>query len=48
MRMQRWAQSGVLQVVFEKLQEMQVVKIKASAASIDSTIVKVHPDGTGA
>ena len=48
MRMQRWAQSGVLQVVFEKLQEMQVVKMKVSAASIDSTIVQVHPDGTGA
>ena len=48
MRMQRWAQSGVLQLVFEKLQEMQVVKMKVSAASIDSTIVKVHPDGTGA
>ena len=48
MRMQRWAKSGVLQVVFEKLQEMQVVKMKVSAASIDSTIVKVHPDGTGA
>ena len=48
MRMQRWAQSGVLQVVCEKLQEMQVVKIKVSAASIDSTIVQVHPDGTGA
>ena len=48
MRMQRWAQSGVLQVVCEKLQDMQVFNIKVSAASIDSTSVQVHPDGTGA
>jgi hypothetical protein len=32
----------------KKLQEMQVVNIKVSAASIDSKNVKLHPDGTGA
>jgi transposase len=47
-RMNRWAKSGVLDSVFEKLQREQVVRIKIEAVSLDSTIVKVHPDGTGA
>jgi transposase len=47
-RMNRWAKSGVLDSVFEKWQREQVVRIKIEAVSLDSTIVKVHPDGTGA
>jgi transposase len=47
-RMNRWAKSGVLDRLFEKLQREQVVRIKLEAVSLDSTIVKVHPDGTGA
>jgi transposase len=47
-RMNRWAKSGVLDRVFEKLQEEQLIRIKIEAVSLDSTIVKVHPDGTGA
>ena len=47
-RMNRWAKNGVLDRVFEKLQLEQIVRIKIEAFSIDSTIVKVHPDGTGA
>ena len=47
-RMNRWAKSGVLDRVFEKLQTEQIVRIKIEAVSLDSTIVKVHPDGTGA
>ena len=34
--------------VFQRLQESQIVGIKIEAVSLDSTIVKVHPDGTGA
>jgi transposase len=34
--------------VFEELQQAQVVRIKIEAVSLDSAIVKVHPDGTGA
>jgi transposase len=47
-RMNRWAKSGVLDRVFEKLQMEQIVRIKLEAFSLDSTSVKVHPDGTGA
>ena len=48
MRMNRWAKAGVLGRVFRALQEEEVIQIKVEALSIDSTIVKVHPDGTGA
>ena len=48
MRMNRWAKSGVLNRVFEKLQMEQIVRIKIEAFALDSTSVKVHPDGTGA
>ena len=47
-RMNRWSKSGVLDRVFEELQRARVVRIKIEAVSLDSTIVKVHPDGTGA
>ena len=47
-RMNRWAKAGVLDRVFSALQEQQIIRIKIEAMSVDSTIVKVHPDGTGA
>ena len=47
-RMNRWSKSGVLDQVFELLQKEQIVRIKIEAVKMDSTIVKVHPDGTGA
>ena len=47
-RMNRWAKNGVLDRVFEQLQMEQIVRIKIEAFSLDSTSVKVHPDGTGA
>ena len=47
-RMNRWAKSGVLQKVFEQLQQQQIIRIKIEAVSMDSTSIKVHPDGTGA
>ena len=47
-RMNRWSKSGVLDRVFEQLKQSQVVRIKIEAVSLDSTSIKVHPDGTGA
>ena len=47
-RMNRWSKAGVLDRVFEQLQQAQVVRIKIEAVSLDSTSIKVHPDGTGA
>ena len=46
--MNRWSKAGVLDRVFEQLQRAQVVRIKIEAVSLDSTSIKVHPDGTGA
>lgn len=47
-RMNRWSKNGVLDRVFQELQREQIVRIKIEAVSLDSTVVKVHPDGTGA
>ena len=46
-RMNRWSKSGVLDRIFEQLQHAQIVRIKIEAVSLDSTMIKVHPDGTG-
>ena len=48
MRMNRWAKNGVLDRVFEKLQLEQIVRVQIEVLGLDSTSVKVHPDGTGA
>ena len=47
-RMSRWAKSGVLDRVFAKLQQQQILSVKFDVLCLDSTSVKVHPDGTGA
>src|SRR5713101_3604393 len=47
-RMNRWSKNGVLDRVFEQLQHAQIVRDKLEAVGLDSTAVKVHPDGTGA
>src|SRR5680860_1596202 len=47
-RMNRWAKSGVLDRVFSELQRQQIIRVRVAAVSLDSTSVKVHPDGTGA
>src|SRR3984885_9537973 len=47
-RMNRWAKAGVLDRLFAKLQREQLIRINIEAVSLDSTIVKVHPDGTRA
>ena len=47
-RMNRWSRNGVLDRVFEQLQRERIMRIQLEAVSLDSAIVKVHPDGTGA
>ena len=48
MRANRWAKNGVLDRVFSALQERDIINIQVDHVSLDSTAVKVHPDGTGA
>jgi transposase len=47
-RMRAWAKNGVLARVFEALQQEQLIRFKIEVGSLDSTSIKVHPDGTGA
>lgn len=47
-RMNRWSKNGVLDRIFEKLQVEQIVRLRIEAIALDSTSIKVHPDGTGA
>ena len=48
MRTSRWAKAGVLNTVFEQLQRQGLMNMRIEALSLDSTIVKVYPDGAGA
>lgn len=47
-RMMRWSKAGVLDRVFEHLQRQRLMRVRIEAICLDSSIVKVHPDGTGA
>jgi len=47
-RMNRWSKAGVLDRVFARLQEEQILAIHIEQVCLDSTTIKVHPDGTGA
>ena len=47
-RLRRWAKNGVLDRLFEALQAHNLIRIKVECLGLDSTSVKVHPDGTGA
>jgi transposase len=47
-RMNRWAKAGVLDRVFSELQRQQIIRVRVEAVSLNSTIVKVHPEDTGA
>lgn len=48
MRLYRWSKAGVIERVFTRLQEEQILTLKLEVISLDSTSIKVHPDGTGA
>ena len=47
-RMNRWSKAGVLDRVFARLQQEQILAIRVEHVCLDSTTIKVHPDGTGA
>ena len=47
-RMNRWSKSGVWDRLFAQLQQEGVLAVELKVVSLDSTSVKVHPDGTGA
>ncbi|MCW5201115.1 hypothetical protein VU07_04890, partial [Desulfobulbus sp. F4] len=47
-RMSRWSKNGVLDRIFNRLRQEQMIRINGEAVSLDSTVIKVHPDGTGA
>ena len=47
-RLNRWSKNGVLDRIFTQLQQAQIIRVKLEAVALDSTIDKVHPDGTGA
>ena len=47
-RLNRWSKNGVLDRIFTQLQQAQIIRVKLEAVALDSTIVTVHPDGTGA
>ena len=46
--MNRWAKSGGLARVFAQLQQAPIIRVQLEAVALDSTIVTVHPEGTGA
>ena len=46
--MNRWSKNGVLSRVFAALQTEGIIQINVEVVYLDSTTVKVHPDGTGA
>ena len=48
LRMSRWSKNGVLNRIFERLQHERMISGKIETLSMDSTSIKVHPDGTGA
>ena len=39
---------GVLQAVFLHLQQLGIIQVQVNVVSLDSTCIKVHPDGMGA
>lgn len=47
-RLRRWADAGVLDRIFQALQEHRLIRIRLECVDLDSASVKVHPDGTGA
>ena len=47
-RISRWAKKGILERAFLRLQQLGIIQIQANVVSLDSTCIKVHPDGMGA
>jgi transposase len=47
-RMMRWSRAGVMDRVFEQLQRQRLMRVRIESVCLDSIVVKVHPNGTGA
>ena len=47
-RMNRWSKNGTLAKIFERLQRDRLIFVNINGISLDSTPIKVHPDGMGA
>ena len=47
-RMSRWSKAGVLDRVFARLQAEPILAVRIEGVCLDSTTIKVPPDGTGA
>ena len=47
-RVRRWSREGVLDEILQTLHDKEIIRVGMKVVSLDSTIVKVHPDGTGA
>ena len=47
-RWYRWNKQGVIQQVFQQLGVEGKIPVGAQVVALDSTSIKVHPDGTGA
>ena len=47
-RMHLWAKTGVLDRLFAVLRDLHLIDGGVEVLGLDSTSVKVHPDGTGA
>ena len=45
--MNHWTKVGVINRMFAELQKEQILRIKIETVSLDSTSIKVYPDGTG-
>jgi len=43
----RWSKNGTLEHIFKALQSEGIIAIKTNIIYLDSTCVKVHPNGTG-
>jgi transposase len=47
-KLNRWSKNGVLERIFIYLQKIGMIAIDMRILALDSTSVKVHPDGHGA
>jgi len=46
--LKRWCENGVIQRVFNALQQERIISIKVEVLALDSTSCKLHPDAHGA
>ena len=47
-KFKRWCEKGVIQRIFNVLQQEKIISMKIKVLALDSTACKVHPDAHGA